>query len=88
MSAQCGAQVAVLGRNRLEIIEWLQALVQLDDESISRRMGELKVPELLLAMLSTYWANTFLHKTVFAIFSAAVKSKLPSSVQIVLSLRT
>jgi hypothetical protein len=72
-----------LGKEKLEVVELLQALVQLHDESICKRMRELKVPELLLRMMHLYWSNTFLHKMVYDIFHEAIKSKLHCFIQTV-----
>jgi hypothetical protein len=75
--------VTPLGFDRFKIVEWLHALVQLHDEQICKKLGELSFPQCLLEMMLTYVMNSFLHLKIYSIFEEAIKTQLEDYIKTV-----
>lgn len=72
-----------LGFDRFKVVEWLYALVQLHDDEVCKKIGELEFPQYLLQMMLSYEMNSFLHLKVFNIFEEAIKSGLENYIKTV-----
>jgi hypothetical protein len=72
LEAQFGGQVTPLGFDRLKVVEWLHALIQLRDPAICKKIVELEFPQLLLKMMTIHDMNSFLHLRIFNVFNEAI----------------
>lgn len=64
-------------------MEWVHALVQLHDEGLCKRLGDLQLPQRLLEMMLVHAMNSFLHLKIYSIFEEAIRSQLDSYVKTV-----
>lgn len=71
------------GLDRLKIIEWLNSLLSLKDDTICNRIGELEFPKLLLNLMKQYDMNSFLHLKIYNVFVEAIKMEAPLFLQTV-----
>ena len=72
MDTKYGGQVIPLGFDRLKVVEWLNALVQLKNPLICKKITELEFPQLLIQLMRTYDTNSFLHYKIYSVFSEAI----------------
>lgn len=72
METQFGGQLIPLGFDRLKVVEWLQALIQLHDPTICKKIVELEFPKFLIKMMTLHEMNSFLHLKVFNVFQEAI----------------
>lgn len=72
-----------LGFDRLKVVEWLDALVQLKNLDICKKIEELQFPLFLLKLLSVYDMNSFLHYKIYSVFSDAIATGVDEYIQAV-----
>lgn len=75
---QYGDTLVPLGLDRLKVVEWLQALLALKDETVGIRIGELEIPKTILGLIKKYDMNSILHLKIYKIFEEALGTGLPS----------
>ncbi len=83
METQFGGRVAPLGFDRLKVVEWLQALVQLKNPEICKKIEELQFPLSLLKLMSAYEMNSFLHLKVYGVFVEAIATGMDDYIKTV-----
>jgi hypothetical protein len=87
METQFGGQIVPLGFDRLKVVEWLQALIQLRDLAICKKIVELEFPQLLIKMMALHDMNSFLHLRVFNVFNEALASSVDEYIRAVIFIR-
>jgi serine/threonine-protein phosphatase 6 regulatory subunit 3 len=67
-----GNELTPFGLDRLKVIEWIQALIGLKEESVGSKLVELNMGTVLLELMKKYDMNSILHNKIFLTFKAAL----------------
>eukprot|EP01022_Parablepharisma_sp_SALTPOND_P016087 TRINITY_DN231_c0_g1_i1.p3 TRINITY_DN231_c0_g1~~TRINITY_DN231_c0_g1_i1.p3 ORF type:complete len:960 (-),score=155.17 TRINITY_DN231_c0_g1_i1:21091-23970(-) len=78
-----GDNVAPFGLDRLKVIEWMQSLISLKDDSICSKLSELEIPKLMLSLMKRYDMNSVLHLKITKIFEEVMGYDLEAYVEAV-----
>jgi len=71
---QFGAKILPFGGDRVKVINFLHALMEIKDDIFCQRFQELEMPSLLLELMEIYYMNTILHTSICKIFTDSIKS--------------
>ena len=71
---QFGEQVPVFGLDKLRIVEWLTELLDIPEDDLCKRAGELQLPQLILRLVGIYYMNTTFHELALRMFKNAMMS--------------
>lgn len=64
-----------LGKEKLIIVEYFQAIIKLNNQKILQCFEELKVPIILLKLLGKYYRHSILHLHIFSILEVLFKDE-------------
>jgi hypothetical protein len=83
---QFGAKILPFGGDRVKVINFLHALMEIKDDIFCQKFQELEVPSLLLELMEVYYMNTILHTCICKIFTDGIKSGIAFLIDMVMVL--
>ena len=84
VDSQSNKNVPICGQDKLIIIDWLQAILRLNDERLIKIIDKLEFPRFLLSLLDLHYMNSTIHHRIYDIFSNALISNLDSFIETVI----